>query len=60
MKLPVYFVSDNHFFMDSPSNEKERRELLFSLFSEIKKSKFLFKDYALRIKEIDRRLKNYI
>ncbi len=28
--------------------------------SEIKKNKLLFKDYALRIKEIDRRLKNYI
>ena len=37
MKLPVYFVSDNHFFMDSPPNEGYRRELLFSLFEKIKK-----------------------
>ena len=37
MRLPVYFVSDNHFFMDSPPGEKKRRELLFSLFKEIKK-----------------------
>ena len=37
MKLPIYFVSDNHFFMDSPPNEQKRRELLFSLFKKIKK-----------------------
>ena len=37
MKLPVYFVSDNHFFMDSPPNEQKRRDLLFSLFKKIKK-----------------------
>jgi len=37
MKLPVYFISDNHFFMDSPPNENNRRELLFSLFEQIKK-----------------------
>ena len=36
MKLPVYFVSDNHFFMDSPPGENERRKLLFSLFEKIK------------------------
>ena len=36
MKLPVYFVSDNHFFMDSPPGENKRRELLFSLFKKIK------------------------
>ena len=35
MKLPIYFVSDNHFFMDSPPNENKRRKLLFSLFKEI-------------------------
>ena len=37
MKLPIYFVSDNHFFMDSPPNEDNRRKLLFSLFDQIKK-----------------------
>ena len=37
MKLPIYFVSDNHFFMDSISNEDNRRKLLFSLFKKIKK-----------------------
>jgi len=37
MKLPIYFVSDNHFFMDSPPNEEKRRKLLFSLFEKIKK-----------------------
>ena len=36
MKLPVYFVSDNHFFMDSPPGENKRRELLFSLFKQIR------------------------
>ena len=36
MKLPIYFVSDNHFFMDSPPNEKYRRNLIFSLFEKIK------------------------
>ena len=36
MKLPVYFVSDNHFFMDSPPGENKRRELLFSLFEKIR------------------------
>ena len=35
MKLPIYFISDNHFFMDSPQNENKRRQLLFSLFKEI-------------------------
>jgi len=39
MKLPVYFVSDNHFFMDSSDSEKKRRRLLFSLFNQIKKDK---------------------
>ena len=39
MKLPIYFVSDNHFFMDSPPNEAERRKLLFSLFEKIKDEK---------------------
>jgi len=37
MKLPIYFISDNHFFMDSPNNENYRRGLLFSLFEKIKK-----------------------
>ena len=35
MKLPIYFISDNHFFMDSPPNETKRRKLLFSLFKKI-------------------------
>ncbi len=39
MKLPIYFVSDNHFFMDSPPNENKRRELLFSLFEKIRQEK---------------------
>ena len=39
MKLPIYFVSDNHFFMDSPPNENKRRKLLFDLFEKIKKKK---------------------
>ena len=36
MKLPIFFVSVNHFFMDSPPNEKYRRNLIFSLFEKIK------------------------
>jgi len=36
MKLPIYFVSDNHFFMDYPEGEEKRRNLLFSLFDKIK------------------------
>ena len=39
MKLPVYLISDNHFFMGSPPNEENRRELLFSLFEKIKEAK---------------------
>ena len=35
MKLPIYFISDNHFFMDSSPNETNRRKLLFSLFKKI-------------------------
>ena len=38
MKLPIYFVSDNHFFMDQPKEESDRRTQLFSLFEEIIKN----------------------
>ena len=38
MKLPIYFVSDNHFFMDQPKEESYRRSQLFSLFEEIIKN----------------------
>ena len=37
MKLPIYFISDNHFFTNYPNDEKKRRNLLFSLFDKIKK-----------------------
>ena len=39
MKLPIYFVSDNHFFMNSLPSENKRRELLFSLFEKIRQEK---------------------
>ena len=35
-KLPVYFVSDNHFKMDVNDSEKERREKLYHVFDKIK------------------------
>ena len=36
MKLPVYFISDNHFMMDFGSREKSRRRLMFDLFKVIR------------------------
>ena len=35
-KLPVYFISDNHFMMDLNDAEKDRREKLFYVFDKIK------------------------
>ncbi len=36
LKLPVYFVSDNHFKMDVDDSEKERRAKLYHIFDKIK------------------------
>jgi len=36
LKLPVYFVSDNHFKMDVDNSEKERRGKLYHVFDQIK------------------------
>ena len=38
MKLPVYFISDNHFLLDDNEAESERRNKLFNLFEHIKKT----------------------
>ena len=38
MKLPVYFISDNHFLLDYNEAETERRNKLFNLFGHIKKT----------------------
>lgn len=38
MKLPIYFISDNHFLLQNGSDENERRRKLFSFFDEIKRS----------------------
>ena len=38
MNTPVYFVSDNHFHFNHKYNELKRREKLFQLFTEIKKT----------------------
>ena len=38
MKLPVYFISDNHFLLDYNEAETERRNKLFNLFEHIKKT----------------------
>ena len=35
-KLPVYFISDNHFKIDIDDTEKDRREKLFHVFEKIK------------------------
>ena len=35
-KLPVYFISDNHFKMDLSKSEKDRRKKLFHVFDKIK------------------------
>ena len=50
MKLPIYFVSDNHFFMDNPPNENNRRKLLFSLFEQIKKENGLTECVLIEVK----------
>ena len=36
LKLPVYFISDNHFKMDIDNSEKERRGKLYHVFDQIK------------------------
>ena len=36
LKLPVYFVSDNHFKMDVNDSEKDRRSKLYHVFDKIK------------------------
>mgnify|MGYP000295904073 CR=1 FL=1 len=38
MQLPVYFISDNHFMLETNSDEKKRREKLFNLFEYISKT----------------------
>ena len=38
MQLPVYFISDNHFMLETNSSEKKRREKLFNLFENISKT----------------------
>lgn len=35
LKLPVYFISDNHFKLDIDSSEKERRDRLYQVFEHI-------------------------
>ena len=35
-KLPVYFISDNHFTLNIDPNEKERRNRLYKVFEQIK------------------------
>ena len=36
LKLPVYFISDNHFKMDVDNSEEERRRKLYHVFDQIK------------------------
>ena len=38
MKLPIYFISDNHFLLEKNQLETERRTKLFELFNEIQKT----------------------
>ena len=38
MKLPLYFISDNHFFLENNTLEANRRNKLFNLFNYIKKT----------------------
>ena len=38
LKLPVYFISDNHFKMDINKSEKDRRKKLYHVFDKIKSS----------------------
>ncbi len=35
MNLPIYFISDNHFYMKDTPDEAERRRKLYALFSKI-------------------------
>ena len=37
-KLPVYFISDNHFKLNNNPSEKERRDHLYKVFSNIKET----------------------
>ena len=37
-KLPLYFISDNHFNLNIDSQEKKRREYLYQVFKQIKSS----------------------
>ena len=37
-KLPVYFISDNHFKLDITFSEKKRRKYLFNIFKKIKET----------------------
>ena len=39
IKLPIYFISDNHFSMENSQSEQIRREKLFALFEKIKQTK---------------------
>ena len=36
MKLPIYFISDNHFLLENNTEEKGRRKKLLNLFEKIK------------------------
>ena len=38
MKLPIYFISDNHFLLEDSTEEKSRRTKLLNLFEKIKTS----------------------
>ena len=38
MKKPIYIVSDNHFLLENNKEEIKRREKMFKLFNEIKKT----------------------
>ena len=38
MKKPIYIISDNHFLLENNKEEIKRREKMFKLFNEIKKT----------------------
>ncbi len=38
MHLPIYFISDNHFYMENCAEEKHRRNRLYNLFTVIRKT----------------------
>jgi len=38
MKLPIYIVSDNHFLLENTKKEQKRRDYLFEVFKNIKKT----------------------